>query len=379
MKGSRRKIWSIPIALVMVLALAAMVGLYGIVQAQTGPSAPSSIISSVNGAPLPTTVATVIVENLPPNITGTVNLVPAVVDDPDTTTIDETKAAIVNRITGGPTYDDDIDNPGPEVAALVLDTTTIGEIDINVVSGAAASLDKASYTFTVEVAYDLNTGLDGSDAGIAQDDDRDFIVRTTVNLYILRVSTVDMFHADGSRLILGDTVSAIGYHIVDSPRHWAVTGVAPNAVITAQVEDEGANFEFFNMGGNKIGLRVESVTPLTDDQSVGGDIFVDIDTATDTADDDTNPATSPWLGDGNKANDRDMTLAVAATPVQIVDPIAMADSYFFPAGCNIVGTSNVACVDRINAVVSIRDDISADHLIHTVAMTAAGGGAVSGQ
>ena len=43
MKTKSRKIWSIPIALVMVLALAAMVGLYGIVQAQSSVSVPSSV------------------------------------------------------------------------------------------------------------------------------------------------------------------------------------------------------------------------------------------------------------------------------------------------------------------------------------------------
>ncbi len=47
--SSKRKIWSIPISLALVLMLAAMVGLSSIAQAQT-PPAPSLAVTNVKGA-----------------------------------------------------------------------------------------------------------------------------------------------------------------------------------------------------------------------------------------------------------------------------------------------------------------------------------------
>ena len=62
----RRKIWSLPLVLVTALLL---VGLFAAsVLAQTpSPSAPTSVISSVDDDPLPTNLATIDYENLGAN------------------------------------------------------------------------------------------------------------------------------------------------------------------------------------------------------------------------------------------------------------------------------------------------------------------------
>ena len=219
------------------------------------------------------------------------------------------------------------------------------------------------------------------DAG--DDDDQDLKFRTTVDVYILDIDpdTGAEYHVAVGGLIVGDTVSSIGDHVEDNPTVFDISGIAPNAKISAAViaGDAADNFELFIMSANEVGVRVASVTPaLTarSDDTFTGSVFIDTDTDEDVPDTDTDPTTEPWLGDGNKANDRDVTLQIGTSNIQVLQDLVMTDSYFFPAGCN-AADSSVGCSDRINAVVSIRDDVADGHLVHTVAMEQ--GGAVADQ
>ena len=131
------------------------------------------------------------------------------------------------------------------------------------------------------------------------------------------------------------------------------------------------------MGGNKIGLRVASVPGPGADGTFTGNIYIDTDTETDVADD--NTTATMYDNDGNKANDRDMIIELGQTTaigVVVLGELVIADNYFTPAGCNQgpgtpTAESPVPCSDDINTVMSVRDDISSDHLVHTVVVTGA--------
>ena len=387
--SSKRRIWSLPLVLVTALLL---VGLFASsVLAQT-PSGPTSVISSIDGAPLPTNLATVEYENLGANAALVATAVEAIPNDPQTDA-DESRAAVPNPriVSGNPMGDwDDDDQTENTVLFAISDATqlTDGEgVNITLATGGgqdATDVTEDRYTLVIESIYDADTGVnsDGEDrdgtGGNSEDaDDQDHRFRTTVDIYIVRIDPDDAaeYHIAASGLIAGDTVSSIGNHVEDNPTAFDITGLAPNAAISATVIDGAAdtNFELFDMGGNKVGVRVETVAVLTTDQAFTGSVYIDTNTAEDnaagSADADT---TTEFEGDGNKTNDRDILLQIGSSNIQVVQDLALDDTYFFPAGCD-ADESNVACSDRINAVASIRDDIADDHLVHTVAMTAEGG------
>ena len=367
------------------LMLAGALAVSGIVQAQT-PDAPSSVISSIDGAPLPPNLATVEYENLRPTAALVATAVEAVPNDPDTAA-NESKDAIPNpRIVSGNLlgdWNDDDDDEDTVLFAIADANITDGEgVNITLADGGGAGAEDVTedrYTLVIESIYDADTSVDsdgedrdGTGDNDAEADDQDYKFRTTVDIYILRIepATDAEYHVAEGGLIVGDTVSSIGNHVEDNPTVFEISGIAPNAKISAAELDATAaannNFELFVASGNEVGLKVKSVTPdiaARTDLVFTGTVFVDTDTDADGPD-----------GDRNKANDRDIELGIATGNIQVVHDLMMDDNYFFPAGCE-VQDNNVACSDRINAVVFIRDDISTGHLIHTVAMAAEGGAA----
>ena len=374
--------------LVLVTALL-LVGLFAAsVLAQGSPSGPTSVISSIDGAPLPVNLATVEYENLGTNAALVATAVEAVPNDPDTDA-DESRDAIPNPriVSGNPTGDWDDDDANEDTVLFAIADANISDgegVNITLAGGGgqdAADVTEDRYTLVIESIYDADTTVNSDDEdrdGVGGNnenaDDQDYRFRTTVDIYILRIDpdADPEYHISASGLIAGDTVSSIGNHVENNPTAFEVTGVAPNAAIAASVIAGAAdtNFELFNMGGNKVGLRVETVAVLTGDQGFTGIVHIDTDTAEDHVSDGSDSTT--WDGDGNKANDRDIELQIAGGNIQVVQDLVLDDTYFFPAGCN-ADASTIACSDRINAVASIRDDIADGHLVHTVAMTADGG------
>ena len=364
-----RKIWSLPLVLVTALLL---VGLFAAsVLAQGTPSAPASVASSVDGADVGATtdLAVIPLENLPTDAA----LVPAITANPQA---DPPIVGFVNpKIIGGPMYDGGDDGNVDDPLFTIETGNSDGDdpdpnVSVRLVSGAdAADLTQSSYSFTVELVYDLDDQNDGdADEDTIATNDREATLRTAVNIYVLRVSQDVDFDIEAGGIVVGATISALGRDIDDNAQNFAVTGVAPNATISgmelaaAGGGDADDVFELFGMGGNKLGLKVKALddSPVAADASYEftGTVHIDTDTAEDAADDDSDATT--WDNDGNTSNDRDVALAIAQNDINVHAALAIMDQT--PPAEN-------ADDDGFVAMRSIRDDISDDHLIHTIVVT----------
>ena len=168
----RRKIWSIPIAvLALVLMLAGALAVSGIVQAQTPASAPSTVISSVEGAALngEDELAVIAFKDLPDAAVLVLDE-EAVLASPSATPPTPAIPAFVNaKIVGGPKFDSDGDGTveSDEEPLFVVDeansnTGATASIAIDLHTDAEETdVTQKSYSITVEAVYDLNNLADG--------------------------------------------------------------------------------------------------------------------------------------------------------------------------------------------------------------------------
>ena len=145
MKSSRKKIWSIPISLALVLALAAMVGLYGIVQAQTIPGATFFDIEGTDNE-----VGTVVVRGLVNEDNGDSNdrVISSALTGTGSTHFSATPAGTLNE---------DLSETAD------VDESRTQNIVIGVTSGDAAPAGVYNLTMTSQVDLDIDTDGEADD------------------------------------------------------------------------------------------------------------------------------------------------------------------------------------------------------------------------
>ena len=198
---SRRKIWSIPIALAVVLMLVALAGMSVLAQGSR-PSAANAIGAFNASADTLITVpiTEVVITNLPltdadaPNWTA----LPVVPENTDT---EATELVGSPAIIGGPKYDQDGSNGNPATDVFAVpgtitesETTAAGmyTIPITLATGiVAANIDAAlprdSYTFQVRLVIDTNNAADGAaDDDEDTENDRDLTLTARVTINVMR-------------------------------------------------------------------------------------------------------------------------------------------------------------------------------------------------
>ncbi len=357
---SRRKIWSIPIALVMVLALAAMVGLYGIVQAQSS----GDRIISVDGTDLEGNEYTeyVAASAITDAVTGITDgdadggtVVIAAVDIPDNEGTDDDDTPKDETSDGLNTTADPQATPPTTVEAVVgysLSGADAGYFFINQSDGQvrvkdATSLayiqnvaNKGVFNFDVNIYVDTDTATDGADAdeNDVPNNDKDEVNTLAVTLHALKLDTATFNYAAtindvADTPLMGLTSEGAGYSkgigVVGAPSAAVVTaaiGTGSGEVVT-EVDDVDVTWIKHVVDGTTGAIE------LADNENT----IVDI-TGTVTVDPDGVPAT------GEPANEAGIPLAFEGS-VKVFDELLY----------------NAAVADNPNTVLADDPDYDAPH------------------
>ena len=295
--NSRKKIWSIPISLALVLVLVASVGLYSIVQAQTATNVVAHMKTDDSGI-----IATVTVSGL-------------TVGETDTDASNDAIVAASAVLTG-------TNNTlfAPTIGTVVQTGDDAGTQPITIAPAAgntAAGVYNLTLTAKVDRDIDDNDGTN-TGSGSAVDNDEDATVTASVTIYVVGgPTTATQFHGDPNTALAGQRASTFGMDVRNAPQSIKITGMSPNAKIL--VDDDGTAGADADSGvlSSQNGLEF-SVDPsdrtrviakfsgatLSDDST--STIAVDIDTdATKDAPDDEDAGTT-WDDDGIADNDIDL-------------------------------------------------------------------------
>ena len=235
--SSKRKIWSIPISLALVLVLVASVGLYSIVQAQTVGS--SHTFFEVQGGTDP--IGTVTVRGLTTGETGT-----GASNDEVITEDNDNEGAVLSGTgsagfiaTVGARVDIDPD-PTDDVNPVGTQPIVIG------VNGAAIP-DAGVYNLTLTINVDLDDDTDGPDAETTDlDNDVDRTITTSITIYVVGAPQGDdrvPFTVDPSTAFEGERVSTFGRDLRTNAQYIQVTGLGPNSKINGDTGATGFDAE----------------------------------------------------------------------------------------------------------------------------------------
>ena len=264
----RRKIWSLPIAvLALVLMLAGALVVSGIVQAQT---APSQVYGLVNGD-IAIVDGTVFATYTLEDIGIAAALVPEHNGRLAETNVDPVVTAIpafVNpAIIGGPTVEDEDDEGdtirvpafeaevGDNIDGDRLVTVTLTQPAIEAMTAGTFTLG-SSYSFRVQIVFDEDPTMSDVDnpvlgggtptAASAENNDPDLTLTTGVTVNILRVKDDEQnFDIVQSKAVKGAVVSRIRKPIDGGPAEWEITGLGPKTTFVGltDLESTAADFE----------------------------------------------------------------------------------------------------------------------------------------
>ena len=292
MKAKSRKIWSIPIALVMVLALAAMVGLYGIVQAQSAPGVPSTlrVVAPTDAAP----VVRFKVSNVPA-VDATVGAGAIDTDEIDVVVERETDAAgTAVTPTTSPSLNVSRFIAAFQRAAVAEQGVTLtGATRFNHIAVTQSDPLTAGHTYTVKITsrYDTDvtvaaeddddtTDLDesGGSPGVdetAENNDLDGSVVTRLTVYVPMVNTPLVFQVEADKVVQGENISRVGRDRVSNPMAFVINNLGPGtATVDEAVDVTGVQFELD--GGNKVIVKAGVNNPTVDDDTAyAGVITID--------------------------------------------------------------------------------------------------------
>ena len=224
-KSSRKKIWSIPIA-VLALALMLAGGLVAtsVAQAQSIASSRYTFFDVQGSEDL---VGTVTVRGLTtgestsgdPPVTNPSNDVVVDMSAVLTGTGNEGFTATVgDRIDTDPTPDDDVNPVGTQPIEIRVNT--------------AAQPEAGVYNLTLTAKVDLDDDTDGPDAettNLVNDEDR--TITTSITIYVIGAGDSVPFNADTSTAFEGERVSAFGRDLRSNPQYIQITGLGPNSEI----------------------------------------------------------------------------------------------------------------------------------------------------
>ena len=246
---SSRKIWSIPISLALVLALAAMVGLYGVVQAQALPSVPSSV--------------TVVV---PDDATSDIVIYEVSNYDPQTSGSGHGAATF----TVGDVSQSDVGGQAVDPATGSF-TVSLQAADQNAVVSpddkdrielSASQLTAGhTYTFKVTATYDRDIetdasgeGNDVSDADILVDNDTDGKLETTITVHAVAVQEALTFQVESSKVVAGEIISRVGRDRGSNPLSFDIGNMGPGTASVSQL-DTVTDVKFEMSGSSKVVVR----------------------------------------------------------------------------------------------------------------------------
>ena len=261
---SRRKIWSVSIALAVVLVFAGLMGASQYVAAQSVPSVPASksVVAPVAGG----VVAVVQVSNYSPVASGTVGPGPLPDGTPNLTAVvvKEVNAAgdAVTPVTGGFAA-------AFAVAAAVDDQDTPASKINRITVTAPPGLDAGStYTVKVTARYDSNMAVAANDdpltllvneAGVDPlviSDDRNASVTTTITVHVPTVAASTTFQIDPAKVVDGELISRVGRDRDNNPMTIDIVNLGPGiATVVAGTGETDGDVEYVLVGGNKIQVK----------------------------------------------------------------------------------------------------------------------------
>ena len=281
----RRKIWSIPIAvLALALMLAGALAVNGIAQAQSVENATFFIEYGE------TAVGIVTVEDLDGSDTESID---AISTDGDAVTLSGTGSGEF-QVSVGTLTSEGTDAETQPITITAVDALTPAGV--------------YSLTLKVEIDLDIGDNTDG-DTGDADDADVTRTSRVTIHVIGAPVAPVQ-FHADPAKSYEGERVSTFGKDVRTDPQSIKITGLGPNSKILVNASAGGADattgklssqdgLDFFldPNDGSKIIAKVsgETLTP----GAINFGIDIDSDVTKDGEDED-------GTMDGVKDNDVDI-------------------------------------------------------------------------
>ena len=233
--NSRKKIWSIPIA-VLALALMLAGGLVATSVAQAQSIASSrytffdvqastdtvgivtvrglTVGESIDGTPPVTNPSNDLVVEGSAVLTGTGN--------------EGFSAMVGDRIETDPNPDDDVNPVGTQPITIGINTSAQPEAGV--------------YNLTLTAKVDLDDDTDGPDAETTDlDNDEDRTITTSITIYVIGAGDSVPFNADTSTAFEGERVSAFGRDLRSNPQYIQVTGLGPNSKIGIDTDEASAD------------------------------------------------------------------------------------------------------------------------------------------
>ena len=262
---SSRKIWSVSIALAVVLLFASILGASQYIAAQTSPSvdASKSVVAPTSAG----VVAVLAVRNYSPVEAGTPG--PGTIVNDNVMAVTERELDAAGDAVAQPTgvFTAEFFVPGTPPAQGDPDTRTAAQ-KINRIVLTSPTLT-AGHTYTVKVTarYDTNitvaatddtTTIDVDEAGgtPAADDDRDGSTSSTVTVHVPTVQAATTFQVEPSKVVNGEIISRVGRDRDGNPLTIDIVNLGPATATVAAGADPGDDSVTYTLiGGNKIQVK----------------------------------------------------------------------------------------------------------------------------
>ena len=260
-----RKIWSIPIALALVLALAGATAM-SVVQAQSPPTVPDNKNVVAEGK-VDTTILIYEVEDyFDEDDDGTG---PGKIGD----VYVEKRGAIADNIIAE--FEPKSDDPDTVVERfdriLIKVGTTSGAAISDLVPGrhdikVTATYDKDRKSAAADKSNTKNIFEDGRDdsraaANNTLDDDRDGQLVTNLTIFVPSIDESLPFDVDSSKVIAGDTISVVNRDIDEKPQAFEIKHLGHGTASVSEPENNDVDFEL--VGGNKVIVKAAKSNPFS--------------------------------------------------------------------------------------------------------------------
>lgn len=251
---SNLRTWAIPIALAVMLLLAATFGVSRYAQAQAPSPSLADMYGAINGdaTDLNTdAIVSKVVANFPATGGAFVDYQRA-----DTGVTPNVPQITSPTILNGPMFTPAGGTPEPIFVAGTTGTGDTTAVTVSLTSNAVTYFNdtanksalRSSYSFQVAGKIDVDTTTDSNaDTDTTPDNDPDVTVTSTVTINVLRIKENNLaFDVVPSKAVKGATVSGLRNPIETGPLQWELTGVGSSMKMSADIPaltGQAADFE----------------------------------------------------------------------------------------------------------------------------------------